>query len=100
MFNTKFWQSSVETAVRAAAAAALAVITAGQIVSAVAIDWLNVGGVALLAAVVSLLTSIVVPNPDIRAVRKEASLQAVRDAEAQAKREASAARRKANAANK
>jgi hypothetical protein len=93
MFNTQFWQSSFETAIKAAAAAALAVLGATQFTSAVAVDWLNIGGVSLLAAIVSLLTSIVVPSPDIRAAR------AAEKAEA-AKREAAAAKRAAAKATK
>jgi hypothetical protein len=100
MFNTQFWQSSIETAVRTAAAAALGVIGAEQFLTALSVDWVTVGGVALLAAVVSVLTSIAVPSPDIRAARSAAKVQAALEAEAAAKKAAAAAKRKANSANK
>ena len=98
--NSQFWLSSLETAIRTAAAAALGVIGAEQFLTAFSVDWATVGGVALLAAIVSLLTSVAVPNPDIRAARAAAKAQAVAEAEAQAKREATAAKRKANAAKR
>jgi hypothetical protein len=95
VMNAQFWQSSIETAIRTAAAAALGVIGAEQFITAFSVDWVTVGGVALLAAVVSVLTSVAVPNPDIRAARAAAKAQAAAEAEAQAKREAAAAKRKA-----
>jgi len=67
-----FWKTSGEAAIKAAAAAALAVIGTDQFLSAMSVDWTQVGGVALLAGVVSLLTSIVVPDAQTRAARREA----------------------------
>ena len=100
----QFWASSIETAIRTAAAAALGVIGADQLITAFDVDWATVGGVALLAAVISVLTSVAVPSPDIRAAkataRAQAEAEAAAEAEAQAKKEAAAARRKANAAKK
>ncbi len=93
--NSQFWLSSLETAIRTAAAAALGVIGAEQLLTAFSVDWATVGGVALLAAIVSLLTSVAVPNPDIRAARAAARAQAAAEAEAQAKKAAAAAKRKA-----
>ncbi len=98
--NSQFWLSSLETAIRTAAAAALGVIGAEQFLTAFSVDWATVAGVALLAAIVSLLTSVAVPNPDIRAARAAARAQAVAEAEAQAKKEAAAAKRAAARAAK
>jgi hypothetical protein len=95
MFTSpQFWASSFETAIRTAAAAALGVIGADQL-TALDVDWATIGGVALLAAIVSLLTSVAVPNPDIRAVRQEAKRQEALAAEAEAKKAAAAAKRRA-----
>jgi hypothetical protein len=93
--NSQFWLSSLETAIRTAAAAALGVIGAEQFLTAFSIDWTTVAGVALLAAVVSILTSVAVPNPDIRAARAAQKAQAALEAEAAAKKAAAAAKRKA-----
>lgn len=72
IMTADFWKTSGEAAIKAAAAAALAVIGTDQFLSAMSIDWTQVGGVALLAGVVSLLTSIVVPDAQTRAARREA----------------------------
>lgn len=72
IMTADFWKTSGEAAIKAAAAAALAVIGTDQFISAMAVDWAQVGGVALLAGVVSLLTSIVVPDAQTRAARREA----------------------------
>jgi hypothetical protein len=96
----QFWASSIETAIRTAAAAALGVIGADQLITALDVDWATVGGVALLAAVVSVLTSVAVPSPDIRAAKAAVRAQAIAEAEAQAKKEAAAAKRRANSAKK
>jgi len=93
--STQFWASSLETALRTAAAAALGVIGANQLITALEVDWTAVGGVALLAAVVSILTSIAVPSPDVRAAKREAQRQEALAAEAEAKKAAAAAKRKA-----
>jgi hypothetical protein len=96
MFTSpQFWASSLETAIRTAAAAALGVIGANQLITALDVDWATVGGVALLAAVVSVLTSVAVPSPDIRAIKREAKRQEALVAEAEAKKAAAAAKRKA-----
>jgi len=72
IMTADFWKTSGEAAIKAAAAAALAVIGTDQFLSAMSVDWTQVGGVALLAGVVSLLTSIVVPDAQTRAARREA----------------------------
>lgn len=98
--NSQFWLSSLETAIRTAAAAALGVIGAEQFLTAFSVDWATVGGVALLAAIVSLLTSVAVPNPDIRAARAAEKARVAAEEEAAAKKAAAAAKRKANATKK
>jgi len=83
MITIQFWASALETAVKAAAAAALAIIGSDQLITASAIDWTQVGGVALLAGIVSILTSIVVPTPEVRAAKREAArVEAQRAAQA------------------
>lgn len=72
IMTVEFWKTSGEAAIKAAAAAALAVIGTDQFLSAMSVDWTQVGGIALLAGVVSILTSIVVPDAGTRAARREA----------------------------
>jgi len=100
IMTSTFWKSTIEVAIKAAAAAALGVIGANELLSASGIDWAQVGGVAVLAAIVSVLTAVVAPNPDVRAARREAKALAVAEAEAAEKKAATAAKRKANSANK
>jgi hypothetical protein len=73
-----FWKSAGEAAIKAAAAAALGVIGADQLISAMSIDWSAVGGVALLASIVSVLTSVVVPTPEVRTARRVAAVVAAK----------------------
>lgn len=80
IMTANFWKSTLEVAIKAAAAAALGVIGTDQFLTAMSVDWVTVGGVALLAGAVSILTAIVAPNPDIRAARKEAARKAAREA--------------------
>ena len=72
VMTIEFWKSSGEAAIKAAAAAALGVIGTDQLVSALGVDWSQVLGIALLAGIISILTSIVVPTPEVRAARREA----------------------------
>lgn len=68
-----FWASAIERAVKTVAQTALAVIGTDQLVSALSIDWVEIGGVALLAGILSILTSIAIPAADTKAaVRMEA----------------------------
>jgi hypothetical protein len=92
--SSTFWASTLESAIKAGAAAALAVIGATQFLTASAVDWTQVAGVGVLAVIVSILTAIAVPNPDIRAARAEARLEAAKAAEAAEKKAATAAKRK------
>ena len=100
IMTADFWKSAGETAIKAAAAAALAVIGTDQLISAMTVDWAQVGGVALLAGIVSLLTSIVVPTPEVRAARREAARVEAEAKAAAEKKAAAAAKRKAPAAKK
>lgn len=72
IMTADFWKSAGEAAIKAAAAAALGVIGTDQLVSAIGVDWGQVGGIALLAGIVSILTSVVVPTPEARAAKREA----------------------------
>jgi hypothetical protein len=96
IMTSTFWKSTVEVAIKAAAAAALGVIGANELLSATGVDWTQVGGVAVLAAIVSVLTAVVAPNPDVRAARREIKLETLRQAEAAQKKAAAAAKRKAS----
>jgi len=96
LMNTEFWKSAGETAIKSAAAAALAIIGTDQFLTAMSVDWTQVGGVALLAGIVSILTSVVVPTPEVRAAKREAArLEAKREALAAKKAAASKPVRKA-----
>lgn len=88
IMTADFWKSTVEVAIKAAAAAALGVIGTDQLLTAMSVDWAQVGGVALLASIVSVLTAIVAPNPDVRAMRAAAKAEAEKKAAAAAKRAA------------
>lgn len=72
IMTANFWKTAGEAAIKAAAAAALGVLGADQLISAIGVDWAQVGGIALLAGIVSLLTSVVVPDAQVRATRREA----------------------------
>ena len=90
----RFWASALEGAVRAAAAAALAVIGTDQLISALGIDWTQVAGVALLAGVIALLTAVAIPDHEVREERRELKMRM------QAASKASAAKPAAKSATK
>ena len=72
IMTVAFWKSAGERAIKTAAQAAIAIIGADQFVSAMDVNWAEVGGVALLAGILSVLTSIVVPAAETKAaVRAE-----------------------------
>ena len=72
IMTVAFWKSAGERAIKTAAQAAIAVIGAGQFLSAAEVDWGNVGGIALLSGILSLLTSITIPSSETKnAVRNE-----------------------------
>ena len=69
-----FWASAGERAIKTVAQTALAILGTDQLISALEVDWTEVGGVALLAGILSLLTSIALPGADTKAaVRAEAA---------------------------
>lgn len=51
---------SVERAIKTVAQTAIAVITGSQVLNVVDVDWTQVAGIAALAGVMSLLTSVLV----------------------------------------
>ena len=57
MFSVMFWKDALERAVRTAAQAAVALLTAGA-TGLLDVDWVQVASVSGLAAVVSVLTSV------------------------------------------
>jgi hypothetical protein len=57
MYTRKFWTAAGERAVKTLAQTAVALL-AGDGVGLLDVDWLRIGSVAGLAAVLSLLTSI------------------------------------------
>ena len=58
MFTIKFWKDASERAIRTAAQALLA-LWATDVAGVLAVDWLQAGSVAALAALTSVLMSIV-----------------------------------------
>jgi hypothetical protein len=68
-----FWESAIERAVKTLAQTALALLGTSQVISAIDVNWGEIGGVSLLAAVLSILTSIALPASEVKsAVRAEA----------------------------
>jgi hypothetical protein len=61
IYTLTFWKDAAERAVSTAAQAAIGVLTAGSI-GLVDVDWSATGSIAGLAAVVSLLKSLVAGN--------------------------------------
>ena len=57
-WTTAFWKSTAERALKSAAQTALVVIGGDQLVNAISVDWLDVGGFALGGAALSVLTSL------------------------------------------
>jgi hypothetical protein len=72
-----FWESAIERAVKTFAQTALALLGTSQVVSAIDVNWGEIGGVSILAAVLSVLTSIALPANETKAsIRLEASQKA------------------------
>ena len=68
-----FWASAGERAIKTFAQTALALLGTTQLVSVIDVDWLEVAGVSLLAAVLSILTSVTLPAAETKvSVRAEA----------------------------
>jgi len=76
-----FWESAVERAVKTFAQTALALLGTSQVISAIDVNWGEIGGVSLLAAILSILTSIAIPANEVKsAVRAEAVRKAAASA--------------------
>ena len=58
MFKTLFWKDVLERAVKTFAQTLAALLVAGPAASIISIDWSESLGVAALAAIVSVLTSV------------------------------------------
>jgi hypothetical protein len=61
MFTVKFWKDAAERAIRTAAQALLA-LWATNVSGVLEVDWVQAGSVAALAALTSVLMSIVATN--------------------------------------
>ena len=61
MFTVKFWKDAAERAIRTAAQALLA-LWATDVSGVLEVDWVQAGSVAALAALTSVLMSIVATN--------------------------------------
>lgn len=63
MFNRAFWRDTIERAIRAMAETTLGLLAASdQVLGILAIDWPQVGSIALLAGIVSILASMASVN--------------------------------------
>ena len=72
--STAFWASAGERAIKTVAQTALALLGTSQLVSVIDVNWAEVGGVAVLAGILSLLTSIALPAAETKsAIRAEAA---------------------------
>lgn len=65
MFTLTFWKDSVERAIRTAAQALLA-LWATDISGVLEVDWVQAGSVAALAALMSVLMSIVASGAGVK----------------------------------
>lgn len=75
--STAFWASAGERAIKTVAQTALALLGTSQLVSVVSVDWAEIGGVAILAGILSLLTSIALPATETKeSVRLESEARA------------------------
>ena len=64
--TASFWGIVAERAIKTVAQTALAAITASGVLNAMSIDWVQVGGVSLLAGILSLLTSVALPSQELK----------------------------------
>lgn len=72
--STAFWASAGERAIKTVAQTALALLGTSQLVSVIDVNWAEVGGVAVLAGILSLLTSIAIPAAETKtAISAEAA---------------------------
>jgi hypothetical protein len=87
--STAFWASAGERAVKTVAQTALALLGTSQLVSVVSVDWAEIGGVSILAGILSLLTSIALPAAETKqSVRAESEARAAASAAAAKKAKA------------
>jgi len=81
--STAFWASAGERAIKTVAQTALALLGTSQLVSVVSVDWAEIGGVSVLAGILSLLTSIALPAAQTKeSVRVESEARAAAKAAA------------------
>lgn len=66
MLTAVFWGKVAERAIKTVAQTAIASITASGVLNAVELDWGQIGGVALLAGVLSVLTSLALPTQELK----------------------------------
>ena len=72
-----FWESAIERAVKTFAQTALALLGSSQVISAIDVNWGEIGGISILAGILSILTSIALPASEVRtAVRAESDRKA------------------------
>jgi len=72
--STAFWASAGERAVKTVAQTALALLGSSQLISVIEVDWAEVGGISVLAGILSLLTSVALPAAETKsAIRAEAA---------------------------
>jgi hypothetical protein len=72
-----FWQSAGERAIKTVAQTALALLGTSQLVSVVDVNWAEIGGVSILAGILSLLTSVAIPAYETKeSVRVESEARA------------------------
>jgi hypothetical protein len=64
--TTAFWSMVAERAIKTVAQTGLASITASGVLNAMEIDWVAVGGVSLLAGILSVLTSVAIPSNELK----------------------------------
>jgi hypothetical protein len=79
--STAFWASAGERAIKTVAQTALALLGTSQLVSVVNVDWAEIGGVSILAGILSLLTSIALPSAETKqSVRVESEARTAANA--------------------
>jgi hypothetical protein len=77
-----FWSSAADRAIKTFAQTALALLGTSQVISTIEVDWVEVGGVSLFAAILSVLTSVSIPAGETKAsvfaetAAKEAAIKA------------------------
>lgn len=65
IFTREFWMYAGERAIKTVAQTVVAAITATEVVGLLDVDWMQIGGIALLSGLASVLTSIGMhPKPE------------------------------------